>query len=129
MERLTIRPIHDPEAHRAALDAIDGLMALEEPDEAELAMLETLAVLVERYEERVFPLDRPSPLEAIRFRMDQLGLSRAALAARLGLPRSRISEVLNGQRSLSIEMIRLFHEKLQIPADILISREPPSASS
>lgn len=126
---MTIRPIHDAEAHRSALDVIGKIMALEAPDEADLAMLETLAVLVERYEETAFPLDRPSPLDAIRFRMDQMGLSQTQLAALVGLPKSRISEVLNRKRTLSLDMIRLLHEKLRIPADILISREAPKIFS
>jgi len=129
MERVTIRPIHGPREHQVALDTIGRIMALETPDDADLAMLETLAVLVERYEEKAFPLDRPSPLDAIRFRMDQLSLTQAQLATLTGLPKSRVSEVLNGKRSLSLEMIRILHEKLRIPADILISREAPSASS
>ena len=130
MERVTIRPIHGPKEHRIALDAIGRIMALDTPDDADLAMLETLAVLVERYEEKAFPLDRPSPLEAIRFRMDQMSLTQAQLATLTGLPKSRISEILSGKRSLSLEIIRVLHEKLRIPADILISREaPPSASS
>jgi len=130
MERVKIRPIHGPEEHRIALDAIGRIMALDTPDDADLAMLETLAVLVERYEEKAFPLDRPSPLEAIRFRMDQMSLTQAQLATLTGLPKSRISEILSGKRSLSLEIIRVLHEKLRIPADILISREaPPSASS
>lgn len=130
MERVTIRPIHGPDEHEAALAVIGRIMELDAPDEADLAMLETLAILVERYEEKVFPLDRPSPLEAIRFRMDQMGLSRSQLSAFTGLPKSRVSDVLNGKRALSLEMIRVLHEKLKIPTDILISRQPvPSASS
>ena len=130
MERVIIKPIHDPVEHEAALATIGRIMALDMPDEAELSMLETLAILVERYEEKVFPLAQPTPLDAIRFRMDQMGLSQAQLAVLTGLPKSRISEVLNGRRGLSLEMIRIFHEKLSIPSDILISPErPPSASS
>ena len=130
MERVIIKPIHDPVEHEAALATIGRIMALDMPGEAELAMLETLAILVERYEEKVFPLAQPTPLDAIRFRMDQMGLSQAQLAVLTGLPKSRISEVLNGRRGLSLDMIRIFHEKLSIPSDILISPErPPSASS
>jgi HTH-type transcriptional regulator / antitoxin HigA len=130
MERVTIKPIHGPEEHAAALTVIGNIMALEAPDESELAMLETLAVLVERYEEKIFPLYRPTPLQAIRFRMDQMDLNQSQLSLLTGLPKSRVSEVLNGKRALSLEMIRVLHEKLGIPTDILISREPePSASS
>jgi HTH-type transcriptional regulator / antitoxin HigA len=129
MERVTIRPIHDPDENRIALDAIDRIMALDAPDDTDLTMLETLAVLVERYEEKAFPLDRPSPLEAIRFRMDQMSLTQVQLATLTGLPKSRISEILSGKRSLSLDMIRILHEKLRIPTDILIRRTAPSASS
>jgi HTH-type transcriptional regulator / antitoxin HigA len=126
MERVTIRPIHGPEEHQAALAAIGRIMDIEAPDEAELAMLETLAILVERYEERHFPLERPTPSQAIRFRMDQMGLSQSQLADVVGFPRSRVSEVLNGKRPLTLPMIRALHEKLGIPSDILITPEPPS---
>lgn len=129
MESVTIRPIRSPEEHRTALDVIGGIMSLDTPDETDLAMLETLAILVERYEEKRFPLDRPSPLEAIRFRMDQMALSQSQLATLTGLPKSRVSEVLNGKRALSLEMIRLLHEKLQIPADILIRRDMSKTAS
>lgn len=130
MERVIIKPIHDPVEHEAALATIGRIMALDMPGEAELAMLEMLAILVERHEEKVFPLAQPTLLDAIRFRMDQMGLSQAQLAVLTGLPKSRISEILNGRRGLSLEMIRIFHEKLSIPSDILISPEPaPSASS
>lgn len=130
MERVIIKPIHDPVEHEAALATIGRIMALDMPGEAELAMLEMLAILIERHEEKVFPLAQPTLLDAIRFRMDQMGLSQAQLAVLTGLPKSRISEILNGRRGLSLEMIRIFHEKLSIPSDILISPEPaPSASS
>lgn len=129
MMSMTIRPIHGPEEHRAALDAIGKTMSLDAVGEADLAMLETLAILVERYEEKVFALDLPSPLEAIRFRMDQMALSQSQLAALTGLPKSCISDVLNGKRTLSLEMIHVFHETLRIPADILISREVPKIAS
>ncbi|MDB5550794.1 MAG: hypothetical protein JWL86_778 [Rhizobium sp.] len=129
MERVTIRPIHGPDEHEAALAVISRIMDLDTPDEADLATLETLAILVECYEEKTFPLDRPTPLQAIRFRMDQMDLSQSQLAAVTGLPKSRVSEVLNGKRALSLEMIRVLHDKLRIPTDILISREPASAAS
>lgn len=70
---------HGPEEHRVALDGIGRIMMLDTPEDADLAMLETLAVLVERYKETAFLLDRPSPLDAIRFRMDQMLLSQAPL--------------------------------------------------
>jgi HTH-type transcriptional regulator/antitoxin HigA len=91
-------------------------------------MLETLGILVERYEESEFPLERPTALEAIRFRMDQMDLNQTELARLTGFPKSRISELLNGKRSLTIEMIRILHQKLGIPTDILIGRPTLTAS-
>lgn len=129
MERVTIKPIHSAQEHEAALATIADIMAIETPDEADLAMLETLAVLVERYEEQAFPMEKPSALDAIRFRMDQMDLNQARLAALTGLPKSRISELLNGKRGLSLDMIRIFRDRLKIPADILINPSPASASS
>lgn len=81
--------------------------------------METLAGLV----------DRPSPVDTIRFRMDQLDLGQTQVVTLVRLQKSRISEALNGKRTLALELIRLFHEKLRIPAEMLISRAGSSASS
>ncbi len=129
MERVTIRAIHTPEEHREAVDVIRRIMEIVEPDEADLAMLETLAILVERYEERTFGIEQPTAVQAIRFRMDQMDLNQTTLAALIGFPKSRISDLLNSKRPPSLEMIRALHEKLDIPSDILIGRTAGTTAS
>lgn len=81
--------------------------------------LDVLATLIDAYEAEHQPMDPPDPIEAIKFRMEQQGLTRKDLAKILGT-RTRVSEVLNRRRNLSIEMIRRLHEKLGISAEVLI---------
>ena len=81
--------------------------------------LDVLATLIDAYEAEHFPVDPPDPIEAIKFRMEQQGLSRRDLEDMIGT-RTRIAEVLNRRRPLSINMIRRLHEKLGIPAEVLI---------
>lgn len=81
--------------------------------------LDILATLIEAYEAEHYPMDPPDPIEAIKFRMEQQGLKRKDLEEILGT-RTRVSEVLNRKRGLSINMIRALHEKLGISAEILI---------
>lgn len=84
-------------------------------DEAELLML-----LLERYEEEHYPIEAPDPVEAIKFRMEQLGLSQKDLVHILG-HKSRVSEIFSRKRKLTLKMIRNLHEKLKIPYESLIS--------
>jgi HTH-type transcriptional regulator/antitoxin HigA len=87
--------------------------------------LDVLATLLEAYEAKHYPMDPPDPVDAISFRMEQQGLTRKNLEEMLGT-RARVAEILNRRRSLSISMIRRLHERLGIPAEILIrpSRNP-----
>jgi HTH-type transcriptional regulator/antitoxin HigA len=81
--------------------------------------LDILATLIDAYEAEHVPMDPPDPIEAIRFRMEQQGLTRKDLEPMIGT-RTRVAEVLNRKRGLSIEMIRRLHERLGISADVLI---------
>lgn len=81
--------------------------------------LEILGMLIEQYENEHFPIDLPDPIEAIKFRMEQLGYTQTDLAKVVGL-KSRASEILSKKRKLSLEMIRQLHDKLNIPTDVLI---------
>ena len=81
--------------------------------------LEILGMLIEHYENEKFPIDFPDPVEAIKFRMEQLGYTQSDLADVVGL-KSRASEILNKKRKLSLEMIRALHDKLNIPTEVLI---------
>lgn len=115
----TVHPIKSPEEHRAALARIDQLMDAAEGT-SESDELEVLAVLVDRYERAAFPIDPPSPIDAIRFRMEQMGFTQADLA-RLLNSRSRASEIMTGSiKHLSLNMIRRLHDQWHIPADALI---------
>src|SRR5262249_29606298 len=81
--------------------------------------LDVLATLIDAYETTQYPVDPPDPIEAIRFRMEQQGLTRRDLEPFIG-SRTRVAEVLNRKRNLSISMIRRLHEGLGIPAEVLI---------
>jgi HTH-type transcriptional regulator/antitoxin HigA len=89
------------------------------PNTEEGDELEILSILIEKYEKENFPIEFPDPIEAIQFRMEQLGYSQNDLADIIGL-KSRTSEILNKKRKLSLNMIRKLTEKLHIPTEILI---------
>jgi HTH-type transcriptional regulator/antitoxin HigA len=89
------------------------------PDSPESDELEVLSVILKEYEQVNLPVPKPHPLEAIKFRMEQMNVSDAELSEILG-HRSRKSEVLSGKRKLSLSMIRKLKERLQIPAEVLI---------
>lgn len=122
MEKLDIRPIKTATDHAWAMEQIDALMLKDELSEEEVRHLEVLSILVEKYESEYFPVELPTPVEAIEFRIDQLEINRSQLAAMIEFPKSRVSEVLNGKRSPSLDMMRALHEKLGIPADVLLGK-------
>ena len=104
--------------HKAALARIDALMDAEAgtPRAEELAVL---ADLVEAHEAKHFPIKLPSPVEAIRFRMEQAGLGPRDLEPYIG-SRGKVSDVLSGKQSLTLPMIRALHQHLGIPAEVLV---------
>ena len=119
-------PIETPDDHQAVLARIDALMDAE-AGSVEAVELTVLSSLCAQYESTAFPIDPPSPADAIRFRMEQAGYSQADLARVLG-SRSRASEILSGKsRSLSVTQIRRLHAAWHIPADVLI-RDPAHAA-
>ena len=115
-----IRAIRTEADYYAALARIDVLMdaAFGTPDGDEL---DVLTDLVEIYEARHAPMGYPSPLEALRFRMEQGGLSPRDLVPLLG-SRAKVSEILSGKRSLTMQMARTLHTNLGIPADVLLQQ-------
>jgi len=115
---MELKPIRTKADYKAALNAISSLLDAPEGSR-EAGMLEVLSVLVEAYEEEHHPIPPPDPIEAIKFRMEQMGLTRRDLETYLG-SRARVSEVLNRKRPLSVEMIRRLNAGLGIPAEILI---------
>jgi HTH-type transcriptional regulator/antitoxin HigA len=114
----TIKPIRTEADYDAALAEIDTLMDAE-PGSAEGDRLDILVMLVEAYEAQHWRIDPPDPIEAIKLRMQQRGLTRQDLEKVLG-SKSRVSEVLNRKRPLTLEMIRRLHDLWGIPAESLI---------
>ncbi|AXJ06918.1 transcriptional regulator [Pseudomonas fluorescens] len=117
---MNIRPIHTEEDYRAALKDVSALFENDpEPGTPEGDYFDIMITLIEAYEARHFPLDLPNPIDAIRFRMEQSGLSAADLAPAIGRT-NRVYEVLNGKRALTLPMIWKLHELFGIPAESLI---------
>jgi len=117
------RIIHTDDEHHDALAALDRLMAIDpEPGTPEADDLQLLALVIETYEMSRWPIDLPDPVDAIRFCMDQQGLTRRDLEPYIG-SRARVSEVLSGKRALSMRMIRALHAGLDIPLEVLV-QEP-----
>lgn len=118
---MDIRPIRNSNDHEQALARLTELLVSDPvPDSDEAAELQVLGTLVDRYEAEQFPIESPTPVEAIRFRMDQLGMTNKDLMPYVGSA-SRVSELLNGKRPLSLSMIRNLHRYLGIPAEVLIA--------
>ena len=122
---MSIQPIHNDTDHVTALARIDALWGAEQGTAA-ADELEILVTLVAEYEARHHPILPPDPIEAIRFRMDQLGLTRKDLEPMVG-SRARVSEVLAGKRPLTLAMIRRLRKGLGVPADVLIGGEDLAA--
>ncbi len=115
---MNIRPIKTEDDYNNALDRVAELMDAE-PDSEAGAELDVLATLVDAYESKHFPIESPDPVEAILFRMEQMGINRKDLEPFLG-GRGRVSEVLNRKRDLSITQIKKLHDGLQIPFENLL---------
>ncbi|MBK5527591.1 helix-turn-helix domain-containing protein [Pseudomonas sp. TH08] len=117
---MNIRPIHNEEDYRAALKNVSALFDNEpEPGTPEGDYFDIMITLIEAYEAKQFPVDLPNPIDAIKFRMEQSGLSAADLAPAIGRT-NRVYEVLNGKRALTLPMIWKLHELFGIPAESLI---------
>lgn len=117
---MNIHPIRTETDHRAALRELSAYFDNEpEVGTEEGDRFEILATLVETYEAKHFPIEAPNPIDAIRFRMEQGGLTAKDLVPSIG-QQNRVYEILNGKRGLTIEMIRNLHRNLGIPAESLI---------
>lgn len=117
---MNIRPIHTDEDYRAALKGVSALFDNEpEPGTPEGDYFDIMITLIEAYESKQFPVDLPNPIDAIKFRMEQSGLTAADLAPAIGRT-NRVYEVLNGKRALTLPMIWKLHDLFGIPAESLI---------
>lgn len=115
---MKISPIRNEQDYQNALERLevifDSRKGTEEGDE-----LEILSILIDRYENENFPIGLPDPIEAIKFRMEQMGMNQSELAKVVGF-KSRVSEILNRKRKLTLNMIRKLHDNLHIPTEVLI---------
>ncbi len=115
---MKIAPIRNNKDYQNALkrleEIFDAKKGTEQGDE-----LEILSILIDKYENEKFPIDLPDPIEAIKFRMEQMGMKPKDLAKVVGY-KSRVSEILNKKRKLSLNMIRKIHETLLIPTEVLV---------
>ena len=122
---MDMKPIKTDADYRAALTEIETLMTAK-ASTPEGERLDIMVTLVEAYERRHFPLELPDPVEAIRFQMDQMGLTAKDLEPMIGRS-NRVHEVLNRKRPLTLKMIWRLHRGLGIPAESLI--RPPSEAA
>jgi HTH-type transcriptional regulator/antitoxin HigA len=115
---MTIKPIKTKTDYQKALTRLEAIFEAK-PGSSEGDELEVLSILVDNYEREKFPIGFPDPIEAIKFRMEQLGYNQNDLARVVGL-KSRASEILNKKRKLNLDMIRSIHKQLDIPTEVLI---------
>jgi HTH-type transcriptional regulator / antitoxin HigA len=117
-ETMTIKPIKTKKDYQAAMNRLDAIFD-SKPGTPSGDELEILTMLIEKYEDEHVQIDYPDPIEAIKFRMEQMGYTQNDLAKVVGL-KSRASELLNKKRKLTLDMIRKLHISLSIPTDVLI---------
>ena len=115
---MKITPIRNEQDYQNALERLevifDAKRGTEEGDE-----LEILSILIDNYENEHFPIGMPDPIEAIKFRMEQMGMKQKDLAEVFGF-KSRVSEILSKKRKLTLEMVRKLNTTLHIPTEVLI---------
>jgi HTH-type transcriptional regulator/antitoxin HigA len=124
MSSVTVRPVRTEADYAAALCDIDALMDAR-PGTSDGDRLDVLVTLVQAYEARHHPVLPPDPVDAIRFRMEQAGLTPRDLEPYIG-SRARVSEVLNRRRALTLPMIRRLAEGLELAAEVLVREAPPA---
>ncbi len=115
---MEIRLIKTEKDYQKALKRLEIIFDAK-PNTKEGDELDLLGFLIEKYEEEHYPIDAPDPIEAIKFRMEQMGYKQKDLAEIIGY-KGRVSEILNRKRKLTLEMVRSLHEKMNIPLESLI---------
>jgi HTH-type transcriptional regulator/antitoxin HigA len=123
---MEIKPIRSEADYEAALKEIERLLN-SQPGTPEADRMDVLVTLVEAYEDKHYPIPEPDdPVGVLEYYMESRGLSRSDLLPYLG-SKERVSEILNRKRGLSLDMIRRLHAGLEIPADLLVGKQKPSA--
>ncbi len=116
---MTIKPIKTRKDYYSTLKKIEELFDAK-PNTSQGDLLEVLVTLIEAYENKYFNIAPPDPIEAIKFRMEQLGLKQSDLTDAMG-GKNRVSEILNRRRKLTAEMMRKLHKQFNIPAESLLA--------
>ncbi len=116
---MDIKPIKTEQDYRDAISRIEILWGSKK-DTPEGDELDLLVTLVESYEMKYYPIAPPDPIDAILFRMEQMGMTKADMVKYLG-SQSRVSEILNKKRSLTLKMVKSLYKGLKIPAEILLA--------
>ena len=116
---MDIRPIKTEKDYNNAISRIEQLWGAKK-DTIEGDELDLLVTLVESYEMKHYPITPPDPVDAIKFRMEQMGMTKADMVKYLG-SQSRVSEILNRKRSLTLSMIKSLYKGLKIPPEILLA--------
>lgn len=115
---MKLKPIRTEKDYALALKRLDNIFDAE-PGTKEGDELEILALIIEDYEDKNYPINAPDPIEAIKFKMEQMGMNQSDLAEIIG-HKSRASEILNKKRKLTLKMIRKLHKTLNISTDVLV---------
>lgn len=119
---MELKPIKTEKDYRKALERLDIIfdapVNTKDGDEAEI-----LSILIEKYEEEHYPIEAPDPIEAIKIRMEELNMRQKDLVGIIG-GKSRVSEILNRKKRLTVDMIRALEQKLRISASVLINNYP-----
>jgi len=116
---MEIKPIKTEADYNASIKRIEALWGAKK-DTIEGDELDLLCTLVESYEMHHYPIAPPDPIDAIQFRMEQMGMTKSDLAKYLGA-QSRVSEVINRKRNLTLKMVKSLYNEMKIPAEILLS--------
>ncbi|UOB19307.1 helix-turn-helix domain-containing protein [Abyssalbus ytuae] len=115
---MKIKPIRNEEDYQNALERLEEIFdATKDSEQGDELVI--LSILIDNYEKENFPIGMPDPIEAIKFRMEQMGMKQKDLAEVIGF-KSRVSEILNKKRKLTLEMIRKLNTTLHIPTEVLI---------
>lgn len=115
---MNIKPVKTAKDYKQALVRLEQIFDAK-PGTKEGDELEILAILIEKQEDKKYPIEAPDPIEAIKFRMEQLGYKQKDLENIIGY-KGRVSEILNKKRKLTLEMIRKIHDALQISTEVLV---------
>ena len=115
-----IKPIKTEQDYELALQQMEAVFH-SKPNTPEGDFLEVLSILIHEYEQKHYKIEALSPIEAIKYEMQEQGLSQTALAKRIGMSKSTISEIISGKKQMSLNFMRFVHRELGVPANVLLS--------